>query len=829
MRRNAAALLAALVLLFAPAAGARVFPGITWGAGGDALDPRRLDMHTPAAPGPHPMVVLAGIEDADALARDVAGRGHVVAVLASGTAGTPAALAEALAFVYWRAGGYGGDARRMHVAAGGAAATALLALGADPAPLRVAGMPGEALHAVALVGWRGPAMLPAAVGDAVPPALMVVAPAADAARMREAASLAEQWRARGAQAEWVTAAPGPGAGEDVGGVLLRWLDLAALLRAPRFEALRFGRAAEGLPDGVHAAALAVEGASLLLAADGAATSVWRLDAPAGTWRREWSGAGGRVLWFDAPAQGQAPLLLVERDGHWVLHRRAGGRWDGGRGIGRTSTPAAGAWLLAIDEPGAAAPALLVALDAGADSRLLRLRADGAAGVESLPAIDRITGLAAYEGVPMLALHGPRGGRLLRRVDGPTGVWITAAAWDSARGALHGLASLLPDEPGLAGVLAGGQAVRIDPARGEVRVEADLAGALARQWGTGITALAPRSNSAVTLRHPHTGDRVQLLGLGVSDPREPPRRGWFVVRQVGGHYAYGRAGDPQSGAGAPLRRLLASPFGVDGGAVYYALEDGEPPTLRRARLAAPAIPAGAWADRAVAGRGVVLERTRGGWIALLYHQDADGSPRWYSAGGSVQSDAFVAATGLVRHRRDPDGRLAAEPGGTLSIRFGVDASDPACAGVPRPGARALAVLAVRIADAAWVDCIEPLRPADAARPVTDGSGLWMAPDGAWGIALQSTGAGPEGDERALVFHFDRHGGPRWLWGEGTRRVGEAVIVLEYGNAEGRLTYAFRGACGAVAGSASLVLPTVGTEPAQVFPATALLNAGGGACY
>ncbi len=123
----------------------------------------------------------------------------------------------------------------------------------------------------------------------------------------------------------------------------------------------------------------------------------------------------------------------------------------------------------------------------------------------------------------------------------------------------------------------------------------------------------------------------------------------------------------------------------------------------------------------------------------------------------------------------------------------------------------------------------MRPADSARPVTHVSGLWMARAGAWGIALQSTGAGPEGDERALVFHFDRHGGPRWLWGEGTRRVGEAVIVLEYGNAEGRLTYAFRGACGAVAGSASLVLPTVGTEPAQVFPATALLNAGGGACY
>lgn len=95
--------------------------------------------------------------------------------------------------------------------------------------------------------------------------------------------------------------------------------------------------------------------------------------------------------------------------------------------------------------------------------------------------------------------------------------------------------------------------------------------------------------------------------------------------------------------------------------------------------------------------------------------------------------------------------------------------------------------------------------------------------------RGTGAGPQGDERALVFHFDRHGGPRWLRGEGTRRAGEAVIVLEHGNAEGRLTYAFRGACGAVAGSASLVLPTVGTGPAPVFPATALLNAGGGACY
>lgn len=827
MRAFAAVVLLLAGLLGAAPVGARVFTGVGWGGSGDPSDPRTLDVHAPEAPGPHPVVVLAGIADADAVARAIAERGHLVAVLAAGRGGTREELAQALAFVYWRGPGYGGDSERLHVVAGGPAAAALLGLGADPAPLRGAGVPDGTLHAIAVTQVPDDAPPPAA---ATPPALLVLASDADPAATRAVARLAERWRAFGAAAEAVEAAGGRAPAEAVADALLRWLPVAALLRAPRFESLRFSATPETLPGEGRAAALATAGEALLLATEGETVAVWRRDAAAAAWRREWSGAAGRVLGFGRVAESGEPVLLVDRGADWRLHRRqADGGWDDGVRLGRSMSPAQAAWLVAVDEPRGAGRALLLAVDAGADSRLLRLRASGALGTESLPGGERITGLVVHQGTPMLAVHGPRGGRLLRRVGDLAGVWITAAAWDGARGALHGLASLAPEEPGLAGVLEGGEAVRIDPARGEVQVEADLAGALARQWGPLSGGIAPIPGSAATLRQPHSGDRVQLLGLSVRDPREPPDAGWYVVRQAGGHYAYGRAGDPRGGAGGALRQLLASPFVADGGGAFYALDAADPPALRRAVLSPPQVAAGAWADRGAAGRGVVLERTRGGWIALLHRIEADGAARWYSAGGRLRDGVFSDSTGLVRHRRERDGRLAADTVGALTIRFGAAADDPACAGTLRTGAVALAVLEARFGDERVVDCIEPLRPHEAARPVVDGSGLWMAPDGAWGLAVQSTGAGPEGEERALLFHFDAEGLPRWTIGSGTRRAGQAVVALPRDGAEGRVSYGFRGACGSVAGSASLLLPAAGGEPALVAPETALLRAAGGACY
>lgn len=826
MRAIRAVVLLLAGLCFAAPAAARVFAGVAWGGSGDPADPRTLDVHAPEAPGPHPVVVLAGVADADGVARAIAERGHVVMVLAAGRGGTVAELAQALAFVYWRGPGYGGDSERLHVAAGAAAARALLALAADPAPLRGAGLPDDTLHALAVTG--APAA-PSASAAPPPPLQVLIAPAAPA-EARTAARLAEQWRAFGAAAEAVEVGAARAPGDAVADALLRWLSVAPLLRVPRFESLRFSPAPETLPGEGRAAAIASVDGALLLATEGEAVAVWRRAAADAPWQREWRGAAGRVLWFGTPAASVQPVLLVDRGADWLLHRRrADGRWDEGVRLGPSPSPARGAWVVAVDEPRGAGQALLVAVDAGADSRLLRLRPGGALGVESLPGGERITGLALHDGTPMLALHGVRGGRLLRRVGDLAGAWITAAAWDGARGALHGLASLAPEEPGLAGVLDGGEAVRIDPARGEVQVEADLAGALARQWGALSGGIAPVAGSTATLRQPHSGDRVQLLGLGVRDPRPAPDAGWYVVRQPGGHYAYGRAGDPRGGAGAALRQLQASPFVADAGGVFHALDAGDPPVLRRAALAPPHVAAGAWADRGAPERGVVLERTRGGWIALLHRVEADGVARWYSAGGRLRDGVFSDSTGLVRHRRERDGRLAADNVGALSIRFGASADDPACAARARAGAAALAVLEARLGDTRVVDCIEPLRPRDAARPVVDGSGLWMAPDGAWGLAVQSTGAGPEGAERVLLFHFDAEGLPRWVLGTGTRRTGQAAVALSREGAEGRVGYSFRGACGAVAGSASLLLPAAGGEPALMVPETALLRAAGGACY
>jgi hypothetical protein len=824
MRAAVALALLLLGVAIAAPATARVFTGVGWGGSGDPADPRRLDVHTPESPGPHPVVVLAGVADADALARALAERGHVVAVLAAGRGASVAELAQALTFVHWRGGSYGGESVRLHVVAGRPAAGALLALAADPAPLRGAGLPDDVLHAIAVTGV--PDTLPPAAANPPPP-LLVLSADDGPGGLRAAARLAERWRAEGAAAEAVEASGARAPAEAVVDALLRWLALAPMLRAPRFESLRFSATAEDLPGEGRAVGLATTDGALLLATEGDALAVWRREAVDAPWRREWTGAAGRVLWFGRVADPGEWALLVERGGEWRLHRRrAAGDWDDGVRLGRPVAAAHAAWVVAVDEPRGAGRALLVAVDAGADSRLLRLRADGVLGLESLPGGERITGLVMHQGTPVLVVHGPRGGRLLRRVGDLAGAWITAAAWEAERGALHGLASLAPDEAGLAGVLDGGEAVRIDPARGEVQVEADLAGALARQWGPLAGGIAPGMSAA--LRQPHSGDRVQLTALGVRDPRDPPEAGWFVVRQAGGHYAYGRAGAP-SGGGGVLRQILASPFVTDAGAVFYALDAADPPALRRAALAPPHVAAGAWADRGAPGRGVVLERTRGGWIALLHRIEADGAARWYSAGGRLRDGVFADSTGLVRHRREGDGRLAADTVGALSIRFGAAADDPACAGHPRHGAAALAVMEARLGDERMIDCIEPLRPRDAARPVVDGSGLWMAPDGAWGLAVQSTGAGPEGDERVLLFHFDAEGLPRWVLGSGTRRAGQAVVALRRDGAEGRLSYAFQGACGAVAGSASLLLPAAGGAPALVEPETALLRAAGGACY
>jgi hypothetical protein len=475
--------------------------------------------------------------------------------------------------------------------------------------------------------------------------------------------------------------------------------------------------------------------------------------------------------------------------------------------------------------------LVVAIDAGADSRVVLRHADGRLVVEGVGVGERISGLAVLEGQVYVAASGPRGARLLRRAGEHGGAWITTAAWPAARGALGGLVALAPDTPALLGMLADGTMVRIDQLGGQV-VEADLPAAFARHWGAlAPGALALSATGFVEQVHPHSADRAWLAGIEVQAPGQAAQGGWYLVRQAGGHYAYGQARPPADADGAPLRALVGSPFVADGGAAIYALAGDRSPRLLRGELPEPRQAEGFWADRTHADRGLVLGRTRSGWIALVFRREADGQPRWFAAGGRIIDGQWQGTTALVRHRRtEASGTLHADDVGRIAIRFGVDAGDPACAGTPRDGAWALAVLEVDTGDGVVRDCIEPQRRADASRPETDPTGLWMAPDGRWGLALQSLGRGPAGDEQALVFHFGADGLPRWAFARGARRDARTALVLQAPDAPyaGTLHYAFDGACGRVAGSARLEL---GDGGAATFRSgdTALLRAAGGACY
>jgi hypothetical protein len=828
-------LLALLGLLFAPASAARVFTGIGFGDGADPADPRRMDIHMPAQPGPHPIVVLAGMAEATTLARALADRGHVVAVIAPGQGSPADELARALAWLYWRGGSYGADPARLHLVAHGAAAEAALALGIDRRALTGARVPEGTLHALAVVGWRG--RLPRTASDAagVPPALLVLP--VDASALEASGRLAEQWRAFGAAADVVEPLPAIGVTEGTLEVLERWLATAALQRVPRFESLRWSD--DPIPQSAQPMiGVFADGGHLLAVGGGERPTVWRRESPQMRWQLELEAGVARVLWHGpvelSAGAATAGLLLAADDRLWLLARAGGDtRWSTRLDLGRVPPTARAAWVASFAVAGDGRALQMIAIDAGLESRVVLRQPDGRLVVEAPGVDERITGLAVLSGQAYLAAIGPRGGRVLRRVGERAGGWVTAAAWPAARGALAGLAPLAPDTPALLGMLADGTMLRVDPRRGELVVEADLRAAFERPWGAlSLDALALSGTGWVDRVHPVSGDRVWLAGITVRSDDPSARAGWYLVRQASGHYAYGRASTPAGGDGAPLRALVGSPFVADGGAVVYALADETPPRLLRGAIPEPRQPEGFWADRAHADRGLVLGRTRAGWIALLFRREADGLPRWYASGGRIVDDEWQGTTALVRHRRaESTGALYADDAGRIAIRFGVDGADPACAGVDRHGAWALAVLEIEIGGEVVRDCIEPQRRADASRPLIDPTGLWMAPDGRWGLALQSLGPGSEGDEQALVFHFDADGLPRWAFARGARRDGRAALVLQTPDAPqaGTLAYAFEGACGRVAGSARLELAARGPGVERASGDTALLRAAGGGCY
>jgi hypothetical protein len=836
--RALAWLLAVTGWLFAPDSLARVFAGIPFGDGADPMDPRRMDIHAPERPGPHPLVVLAGVAQSDSLAGALAERGYVVAVLAPEQAVQPRELARALAWLYWRGGSYAADPARLHVVAQAGAADAALALGLDRGLLADGRVPDGTLHALAVLGWNGRLPQGARRVADVPPPLQVVPAGAEAGALQAAGRLAEQWRSLGGAAEMVELASTAGGVEAALEMLERWLATALLQRVPRYESLRWREDPTPLPAPSIGGLLGIDGHLLAVAGD-AQPTVWRRDGAQAPWQHELDAGPGRVMWFghieataDTPTAG---LLLADDQRLRLLVRDDGAsRWSTRIDLGGVPSTARAGWLVSLPAAADGRRALVVAIDAGAESRVVLRQPDGRITIEAPGTGERISGLALLGGQAYLAVIGPGGGRLLRRVGERSGAWVTAAAWPGVRGALDGLGAPAPDAQALLGMFADGSMVRIDPTRGEWIVEADLPAAFARPWGPlPAQALSLSGTGWLAQVHPHSGDRAWLVGMAADQRDGSGRGGWYLVRQASGHYAYGQAVTAADGRGTALRALAGSPFVADGGAVLYALAAGAgaAPRLLRGEIPEPRQPAGFWADRAHADRGLVLARTRAGWVALLFRREADGVPRWYSGGGRIIDGQWQDATALVRHRRtEPGGTLHADDVGRIAIRFGVDATDPACAGTSRAGAWALAVLEVDTGSERVRDCIEPQRRADASRPLTDPTGIWMAPDGRWGMAVQSLGYGLDGDEQALVFHFDVEGLPRWAFARGARRDGRTALVLQAPDAlqAGALSYAFEGACGRVAGSASLQLSAPGAGSLRVADAS-LLRAAGDACY
>jgi hypothetical protein len=121
------------------------------------------------------------------------------------------------------------------------------------------------------------------------------------------------------------------------------------------------------------------------------------------------------------------------------------------------------------------------------------------------------------------------------------------------------------------------------------------------------------------------------------------------------------------------------------------------------------------------------------------------------------------------------------------------------------------------------CLALPSAAAAARPANDGSGVWSAVDGRFGLALWSTGAGADGTEQVLVFDFGADGSTRWAYANGARRDGAAALNLEDPAQRRVLAYRFSGDCARVEGSASLADEAAGGVP------VGLVRIAGGACY
>lgn len=807
---------------------------------------RLVDVYTPGAPGPHPVLLLLhGAADksaATALPVRLAARDYVVfnANHRAAPADAQADVVEALRHVARTASGYGGDARRVFLL--GAGADAAVAARAATDPRANGGGPGT-LAGLVLAGDPGP--WPG--GRAGAPALLLQAEP-DRATRHSIEAWAQRLQRQGLSAQVVAVENAGGAGGVAGEPVLdavdAWLSASVIPRVQRFENLVF--APDPGLDADPVVAFASAGRALYAAAGRA---IWRRDPARVEWQREHE--------FALPIaclgrwSGRLHAVLADADTLATSQRHDDGNWSAPGGQARRAQRGPSAPICAAAPDGAyvADGRRLWQIDAGGR---LQARLELPAAVSGLAVVDGalLVGVEASGGIGPALWRLASDGTAARVLTLPPG----QAPWR------HLLA--VPDpEGGAREVVLGeqdGRLLRYDPVGGHAPVEElDLDAALRAHWG----GLAPGSAARLSsdfepLVQPETGDRVHVAGLAALHPRreaEPWRGAWYLVRDADGRYALGQAAAPDlqwpAAAGlAPIRAVAASPYDADGGRVAW-FAGGSPAWIATGTLDRAGPWQGLWWNPAQPGHGLLLQREGGRWLALLYTYDDEGEPTWYRATLQADADELESdAVGLVEQRgpgADPAaaglqgvGRLALRRGGAaIRESCAADHADASDAG------RAVMALELRGREVEW--CVQPFRFASWGLPRVAPRGLYGASQGdpRWGLYVETQGIGAAERSLALVFHFDEQGLPRWALGTGPSRGGGSEVELRrYARhcigceprpmrerGAGSLLLRFAGYCGELRGAASLQLAGADARPSLGLRDIALAAVADAACY
>jgi hypothetical protein len=185
--------------------------------------------------------------------------------------------------------------------------------------------------------------------------------------------------------------------------------------------------------------------------------------------------------------------------------------------------------------------------------------------------------------------------------------------------------------------------------------------------------------------------------------------------------------------------------------------------------APVMARALWYDRSRNGHGFDFQRVSGDtWFLVFYTYEADGTPTWYAAAGTLQDGQFQADSNGLAYitydsARQPPQQVDPTRSGSVGLDFRPEALASACDdGVERGDAYQLAAFTWQLDGEAGLWCVEPIQIA-AGRPLPDASGQWFAgaADDGWGLMLHHAGLG---QVAALVaFVYDSQGLPRWSLG------------------------------------------------------------------